>query len=75
MFTRLSREEHQGTSLKDMMADLPDFVEEKTLLQYHAESRSIEDGQQILLIRSPKCHPEVAGEGIEYDWGGAKKWY
>jgi hypothetical protein len=28
-----------------------------------------------MLIRSPKCHPELAGEGIEYDWGAAKQWY
>jgi hypothetical protein len=64
-----------GTGLKDMIAALPDFVDEKTLLQHHAESRSIDEGQQITLIRSPKCHPEVAGEGIEYDWAASKSWY
>ena len=25
--------------------------------------------------RTPKCHPEIAGEGIEYDWGCAKGVY
>jgi len=60
----------EGTPLKDMMASLPDFVHEKKLLQLHAEDRSTTDCQ-IIMIRSPKCHPEIAGEGIEYDWAGA----
>ena len=25
--------------------------------------------------QSPKCHPEIAGEGIEYCWGLSKLWY
>jgi hypothetical protein len=65
-----------GTSLKAMLAALPDFQQEKTLLQHDVEGRSaIPNGQQITLIRSPKCHPEVAGEGIEYAWAVAKQWY
>ena len=24
---------------------------------------------------SPKCHPELAGHGIEYCWGGAKMYF
>ena len=24
---------------------------------------------------SPKCHPEVAGVGIEYSWGKQKQWF
>ena len=24
---------------------------------------------------SPKCHPELAGHGIEYCWGGAKMFF
>lgn len=65
----------EGTSLKAMLAALPDFQQEKTLLQHHVEGRSVPNGQQIMLIRSPKCHPEVAGEGIEYAWAVAKQWY
>jgi hypothetical protein len=64
-----------STSIKEMISSLPGFVDEKTLLQFHAEGRSIDDSQQITLIRSPKCHPEVAGEGIEYDWAASKSWY
>jgi len=56
------------------MASLPDFVHEETLLQLHAEDRRTTDCQ-IMMIRRPKCHPEIAGEGIEYDWAGAKSSY
>jgi hypothetical protein len=36
---------------------------------------SVLAGCQLMLMRSLKCHPEFAGEGIEYDWGAAKQWY
>ena len=26
----------------------------------------------IIVDRTPKCHPEVAGEGIEYSWARSK---
>ena len=29
----------------------------------------------VIVDRSPKCHPEVAGEGIEYSWGCSKGKY
>ena len=64
-----------STSIKGMILSLPDFIDEKTLLQFHAEGRSIDDSQQITLIRSRKCHPEVVGEEIEYDWAASKSWY
>jgi hypothetical protein len=65
-----------GTSLQDMMAALLDFQQEKTLLQHHGAGRSIQNRQQIMLLRSPKCqHPEVGGEGIEYARAAAKQWY
>ncbi|CAN0251556.1 unnamed protein product, partial [Hapterophycus canaliculatus] len=46
---------------------LPDFENERTALQHAVESRG-----HILLL-SPKCHPEVAGVGIEYSWGFSKQ--
>ena len=46
-----------------------DFVEEETLLQYHGRQLG------VLIDRTPKCHPEMAGEGIEYNWGCAKGFY
>ena len=63
-----------GTAMKEILANLPDFAGEKTLLQWHAEERSTADCK-IIFMRSPKCHPEIAGEGIEYDWAGAKTAY
>jgi hypothetical protein len=54
----------------------PDFVNEVILLQCFTEQRSLPAGCcQLMLIRSPKCHPKLAGEGIECDWGAAKQWY
>ena len=29
----------------------------------------------VMIDRTPKCHPELAGEGIEYSWGCAKNFY
>ena len=26
----------------------------------------------VIVDRSPKCHPKLAGEGVEYSWGCAK---
>jgi hypothetical protein len=46
-----------------------DFLEEKTCLMYLSERLSVE------VDRSTKCHPELAGEGIEYTWGHAKGLY
>ena len=56
-------------SLSCLLEKQPDFQEQETLLQYHARLLGCE------VVRTPKCHPEIAGEGIEYDWGGSKLWY
>ena len=57
------------TLLRNMMSTLIDFVNEETLLQYHGKMLG------VIVDRSPKCHPEVAGEGIEYSWGCSKGKY
>jgi hypothetical protein len=57
------------TSVKMMMERQMDFVEEETLLQYHGRQLG------VIIDRTPKCHPEMAGEGIEYNWGCAKGFY
>ena len=59
----------EGTSLRKMVKELFDFVEEETLLQYHARLLG------VIVDRTPKCHPEIAGEGVEYSWGCAKGTY
>eukprot|EP00978_Attheya_sp_CCMP212_P041040 scaffold230583_cov65-Attheya_sp.AAC.1 len=55
-------------SYKKILGSLTDFMEEKTLLQTVGEEIGKERGINIIIDRSPKCHPEVAGEGIEYTW-------
>ena len=57
------------TCLYDLTKNLPDFLNEETLLQHHAKRMG------VILDRSPKCHPEIAGEGIEYCWALAKIFY
>jgi hypothetical protein len=51
------------------MEQLSDFQDEETLLQYH--SRMLE----VKVDQTPKCHPEMAGEGIEYSWAAGKGFY
>ena len=57
------------SSLKLMLKQLPDFINEQTLLQYNANKI----GASVDL--TPKCHPEIAGEGIEYMWAYIKNQY
>ena len=59
----------EGTSLRFLLSSLPDFKNEMTLLQYRAEQLGVE------IDCSPKYHPEIAGEGIEYVWGFSKSTY
>ncbi len=46
-----------------VLADCADFLGEKTSLMYLGEHLGVE------VDRSMKCHPQLAGEGIEYSWG------
>ena len=64
----------EGKDLLDTSLDAPlvlskceDFHNEKGALQDLVESRG------HILILSPKCHPELAGCGIEYSWGKSKQ--
>ena len=59
----------EETALKLLMKQQHDFMTEVTLLQLHAEKLG------VMIDRSPKCHPEIAGEGIEYVWSLAKLKY
>ena len=47
-------------SINSLMKLQADFLNEVTLLQFHAAKLVVS------VDRSPKCHPELAGEGIEY---------
>jgi len=57
------------TSLKYLMANCVDFEEEESLLQ------SMGTKMGVIIDRTPKCHCELAGEGIGYSWGCAKNKY
>ena len=57
------------TSLKELISCLRDFEEEETMLQ------SIARQLGVRVDRTPKCHCELAGEGIEYAWACAKNKY
>ena len=59
----------ESTSIDCLMAKQPDFLEQETLLQYYGKLLGVETD------RSPKCHPEIAGEGIEFNWGCSKVYY
>jgi hypothetical protein len=57
------------TSLKHLLGSCRDFQEEESLLQTMGRKMG------VLVDRTPKCHCELAGEGIEYSWGCAKNYY
>jgi hypothetical protein len=53
-------------SLKYLMANCPDFIEEESLLQFNGQKMG------VIIDQTPKCHCELAGEGVEYSWACAK---
>jgi hypothetical protein len=46
-----------------------DFINEEGMLQH------IGNGLGVEVLLTPKCHAELAGESVEYIWGGAKGEY
>ena len=58
-----------GSSLKELIESLPDFNEELTLLQFRGKQLGVE------ICCSPKYHPEIAGESIEFCWAFNKNTY
>jgi hypothetical protein len=57
---------HDSTCLRRLAEQLPDFVNEETLLQFNCKQFG------VIVDHSPIAHPECAGEGVEYDWGFSK---
>jgi len=55
--------------LSYQMSQQYDFAHEDSLLQHYGKELG------IIVDRTPKCHPEMAGEGIEYSWGCGKNHY
>ena len=58
-------------SAKHVLGSCPDFANAKTLLQELIELR----GKHFKVRKTPICHPELAGQGIEYAWGDSKRTY
>ena len=56
-------------ALKYLLGNCTDFEEEESLLQ--AMGRKL----GVTVNQTPKCHCELAGEGIEYSWGCTKNAY
>jgi hypothetical protein len=59
----------EATSINLLLQKQLDFMGELTLLQYHASQIG------VLIDCTPKCHPEIAGDGIEYACSLAKLLY
>jgi hypothetical protein len=66
--TRIQRAISSKSMTKLLLA-FNDFANEGSLLQ------NVVVGRGHILLFSPKCHPELAGAGIEYSWGKAKKYF
>jgi hypothetical protein len=49
-----------STSLIYLLNLLPDFQDEETILMVYGKQMG------VTVDRTPKCHPEMAGEDIEY---------
>ena len=61
--------DNEAFCLPSLMDKQPDFINKLTSLQHMACDLGSEVDQ------TPKCHPEMAGEGIEYIWAKSKQWY
>ena len=58
-----------STSLRHIMGMCTDFLNEEGMLQHVAK------GLGVKILLTPKCHAELAGEGVEYVWACAKGAY
>ena len=58
-----------GTLLIGTLRSCTDFKDEITRMQIVAEKLG------IIIMTTPKCHPEIAGEGVEYSLAFAKGFY
>jgi hypothetical protein len=55
-----------NTLLKHIISSCTDFEEELMMLQTMGQSMG------VMIDRTPNCHCEITGEGIEYSWALAK---
>ena len=56
-------------SLRHLMAMCPDFLNEDGMMEHIGKQIGVE------VMLTPKCHAEIAGEGVEYMWACSKGAY
>jgi hypothetical protein len=61
--------EFDPLNMEDVAKQLPDFKKVRSMLQCLVEDRG------HMLALSPKYHAELAGQGVEYDFGRTKWWF
>ena len=61
--------------LRNIMDRCRDFCDEPTAMGRMFDQLSKQKNATITMLISPKYHCEIAGEGIEYNWGICKKHY
>ena len=66
---------YEQYSLTYLMAQCQDFKAEKSAMEKLADDLTTKGDARVYILVSPKYHCELAGEGIEYAWGFAKKVY
>ncbi len=64
----------EAFALKNLMGKCEDFRTETSAMEQLAADLSNQN-MTVSIMTSPKYHCEIAGEGIEYAWGMAKKYY
>jgi hypothetical protein len=62
-------------SLVHLMSECSDFKNERSAMEQLAVDLSSGQDFTVSILSSPKYHCELAGDGIEYDWGLSKKIY
>jgi len=66
---RGANEEEEPYCLQTLLEKCADFEAEETMMVFIMRELGVE------VEMSPICHPELAGAGVEYDWGKSKKFY
>ena len=69
------KSEFQHYVLNDLMKNCEDFMNQKNAMEELCDKLSAIGEPSIKILTSPKYHCEIAGEGIELNWGYMKKGY
>ena len=67
------KKQFERYSLRTLMKRCSDFANEKSAMEHLFIQLSRKAEPTLSMLISPKYHCEVAGEGIEFDWGMLKR--